>query len=246
MTDRHDLHRPTITSRRPTPMTFVFAPRSASPLWPPGRCALPGAAGGYRHRLPHRGRQPHPGATADSAAYRRLGRLVDTFGHRLSGSASLEATIDWILDLMKADGLRERARRAGHGAALGAGRGVGRAGEAARAPSSRCWASAAAWGRPRRDHRAGAGGDLASTSSSGGPRRPRGRSSCSTCRSPTTSPPGRSAPTARRPRPGSGAVACLIRSVASASIRSPHTGAMRYDSTAAQDPRRRAQRGGRR
>ena len=45
-------------------------------------------------------------ATADSAAYRRLGRMVDTFGHRLSGSASLEATIDWILDLMKADGLQ--------------------------------------------------------------------------------------------------------------------------------------------
>ena len=45
------------------------------------------------------------GATADSAAYRRLGRLVDSFGHRLSGSASLEAAIDWILDFMKADSL---------------------------------------------------------------------------------------------------------------------------------------------
>jgi carboxypeptidase Q len=33
-----------------------------------------------------------------------------------------------------------------------------------------------------------------------------------------------------------GAVACLIRSVASASIRSPHTGALRYDSTAARIP----------
>src|SRR5215217_1952056 len=44
-------------------------------------------------------------ATADSAAYRRLGRLVDTFGPRISGSASLEAAIDWILDLMKSDGL---------------------------------------------------------------------------------------------------------------------------------------------
>ena len=44
-------------------------------------------------------------AIADSSAYRRLGRLVDTFGPRLSGTASLEAAIDWILDLMKADGL---------------------------------------------------------------------------------------------------------------------------------------------
>ena len=48
-------------------------------------------------------------ATGDSAAYRRLGRLVDTFGPRLSDSASLEAAIDWVLDLMKADGL-ERVR----------------------------------------------------------------------------------------------------------------------------------------
>jgi hypothetical protein len=34
-------------------------------------------------------------ATRDSAAYARLGSLVDGFGHRLSGSASLEAAIDW-------------------------------------------------------------------------------------------------------------------------------------------------------
>src|SRR6185312_2429996 len=44
-------------------------------------------------------------ATGDSAAYQRLGKLVDTFGHRLSGSASLEAAIDWVLGEMKADGL---------------------------------------------------------------------------------------------------------------------------------------------
>src|SRR5258705_240978 len=44
-------------------------------------------------------------AIGDSSAYRRLGRLVDTFGSRLSGTASLEAAIDWILDAMKADGL---------------------------------------------------------------------------------------------------------------------------------------------
>jgi carboxypeptidase Q len=44
-------------------------------------------------------------ATRDSAAYRRLGELVDRFGHRLSGSASLEAAIDWILAQMRQDGL---------------------------------------------------------------------------------------------------------------------------------------------
>ena len=34
-------------------------------------------------------------ATGDSAAYARLGELVDRFGHRLAGSPSLEAAIDW-------------------------------------------------------------------------------------------------------------------------------------------------------
>lgn len=44
-------------------------------------------------------------ATSDSAAYDRLGRLVDGFGHRLSGSESLERAIDWVLAEMKKDGL---------------------------------------------------------------------------------------------------------------------------------------------
>jgi carboxypeptidase Q len=44
-------------------------------------------------------------ATRDSAAYRRLGELVDRFGHRMAGSASLEAAIDWILGEMRKDGL---------------------------------------------------------------------------------------------------------------------------------------------
>src|SRR5687768_9439099 len=44
-------------------------------------------------------------ATGDSAAHDRLALLVDTFGPRLSGSASLEAAIDWILREMKSDGL---------------------------------------------------------------------------------------------------------------------------------------------
>ncbi len=44
-------------------------------------------------------------ATSDSAAYRRLGELVDGFGSRFSGSASLERAIDWMLVEMKKDGL---------------------------------------------------------------------------------------------------------------------------------------------
>ena len=44
-------------------------------------------------------------ALADSAAYDRLTDLVDRFGHRHSGSVSLERALDWILEEMKADGL---------------------------------------------------------------------------------------------------------------------------------------------
>ncbi len=44
-------------------------------------------------------------ALSDSAAYRRLAVLVDRFGHRFSGSESLERAIDWILREMQADGL---------------------------------------------------------------------------------------------------------------------------------------------
>lgn len=46
-------------------------------------------------------------ATRDSAAWQRLALLVDTFGHRLSGSPSLEQAIDWMLQQMKQDGLEQ-------------------------------------------------------------------------------------------------------------------------------------------
>ena len=44
-------------------------------------------------------------ATRDSAAHKRLSLLADKFGHRFSGSASLENAIDWIMAEMKKDGL---------------------------------------------------------------------------------------------------------------------------------------------
>jgi len=44
-------------------------------------------------------------ALGDSAAYKRLTELVDRFGHRFSGSESLERALDWILAEMRADGL---------------------------------------------------------------------------------------------------------------------------------------------
>ena len=45
-------------------------------------------------------------ATANHDAYARLGELVDAFGHRITGSVALEQANDWILEQMKADGLQ--------------------------------------------------------------------------------------------------------------------------------------------
>jgi carboxypeptidase Q len=44
-------------------------------------------------------------AIGDSAAFARLTLLTDAFGHRFSGSESLERAIDWILAEMRADSL---------------------------------------------------------------------------------------------------------------------------------------------
>ena len=44
-------------------------------------------------------------ALADSAAWDRIAELTDRFGHRFSGSESLERAIDWILTEMAEDGL---------------------------------------------------------------------------------------------------------------------------------------------
>ena len=44
-------------------------------------------------------------ALSDSSGYNRLAALTDKFGHRLSGSKSLEDAISWILDQMRADKL---------------------------------------------------------------------------------------------------------------------------------------------
>ncbi len=44
-------------------------------------------------------------ALADSSAWERMAELTDRFGHRLSGSESLERALDWILEEMRRDGL---------------------------------------------------------------------------------------------------------------------------------------------
>ncbi|HEX6050813.1 MAG TPA: M28 family metallopeptidase [Gemmatimonadaceae bacterium] len=45
-------------------------------------------------------------ALSDSAAWNRLAELTERFGSRFSGSPSLERAIDWMLERMRADGLQ--------------------------------------------------------------------------------------------------------------------------------------------
>jgi carboxypeptidase Q len=174
-------------------------------------------------------------ATGDSAAYMRLGKLVDGFGHRLSGSASLEAAIDWILAEMKGDGL-ENVR-----------------GERVMVPHWVRGQESAELVRPRRARlqMLGLGGSIAT------PRRgitapvlvvtsfdelrdraaeARGKIVLfdvpfTTYRETVKYRVDGAAAAAK-----AGAVACLIRSVAAFSIRSPHTGVMHYDSTGTRIP----------
>lgn len=72
-----------------------------------GLCAAPAALRAQFDVEPHRSAATHliQSALRDSAAYKRLARLVDGFGHRMSGSESLERALDWIVDEMKRDGL---------------------------------------------------------------------------------------------------------------------------------------------
>lgn len=44
-------------------------------------------------------------ALRDSAAWNRIAELTDRFGHRFSGSESLERALDWMLERMRTDGL---------------------------------------------------------------------------------------------------------------------------------------------
>jgi carboxypeptidase Q len=174
-------------------------------------------------------------ATGDSAAYLRLGRLVDTFGPRLSGSSSLEAAIDWILTEMKRDGL-DNVR-----------------GEPVMVPHWERGAESATLLRPLRMQLAllGLGGSVATPA--------RGITAPVLVVSSFDDLQSRSAEargkivlfdvpfttyreTVRYRVQGAsaaarvGAVASLVRSIAPFSIRSPHTGVMRYDSSAPRIP----------
>ena len=66
--------------------------------------ALPAQSAADLARLRPAAQRITAAALADSQPHRRLAALVDGFGHRLSGSASLERAIDWILAEMQRDG----------------------------------------------------------------------------------------------------------------------------------------------
>jgi carboxypeptidase Q len=70
-------------------------------------CVAPVAARAQLDLEPHRASSAQliEAALRDSAAYKRLALLVDRFGHRMTGSASLERSLDWIVAEMRRDGL---------------------------------------------------------------------------------------------------------------------------------------------
>ena len=168
-------------------------------------------------------------ATRDSAAYARLGLLVDRFGHRLSGSASLEAAIDWVLAEMKRDGLQNVR------------------GEPVMVANWVRGRESVELVRPRRGtlRMLGLGGSVGTPP--GGITAPvlvvssfdelERRKTEAKGRIVVFDPPFTNYPETRRYRTEgavaaarAGAVASLIRSVATFSIRSPHTGRVSYDS----------------
>lgn len=167
---------------------------------------------------------------ADSFAYNRTAKLTDTFGHRLSGSPSLERAIDWILAEMRADGFQNV-----RGERVMVPRWV-RGNESATLLSP----------RPYKLHMIGLGRSVGTTRA--GITAPvivvtsydelRARAAEVKGRVVLFNVPftgygqtvryrGAGADSAAK----LGAVAMLIRSVASGSMQNPHTGAMNYDST---------------
>jgi carboxypeptidase Q len=81
------------------------------PLWVSLLCIAPGPPplGAQRPSIPEETREAAQrlveAALSSPVAWDRLAELVDTFGPRLSGTESLEASLNWILERMEEDGL---------------------------------------------------------------------------------------------------------------------------------------------
>ena len=181
-------------------------------------------------------------AMADSSGYERLATLTDRFGHRLSGSKALEDAITWILDQMNRDKLANVR------------------GEPVMVPHWVRGAESATLISPRSAplHMLGLGMSVGTpTTGITAPvlvvgsfdelqRRAaeaKGKIVLFDYPFPASAAPMagyREAVAYRGGAPAAaakvGAVAALIRSVASFSIQSPHTGSTRYDSTVARIP----------
>jgi carboxypeptidase Q len=181
-------------------------------------------------------------ALADSAGYDRLATLTDKFGHRLSGSKALEDAITWILGQMRGDNLANVR------------------GEPVMVPHWVRGAESATLVSPRSAplHMLGLGNSVGTAAN--GITAPvlvvgsfeelerraadaKGKIVLFDYAFPGNVAPMegyRQAVAYRGGAPAAaakvGAVAALIRSVASFSIQSPHTGATRYDSTIATIP----------
>jgi carboxypeptidase Q len=181
-------------------------------------------------------------ALSDSFAYNRLATLTDRFGHRLSGSKALEDAISWILSEMRADNLAnvrgepvmvphwvrgdESATLVSPRSAplhmLGLGMSVG-------TPPNGITAPVLVVGSfEELQRRAGeAKGKIVLFDHAF----PSGVGGLEGYRQAVAYRGGAPAAAAKV-----GAVATLIRSIASFSIQSPHTGSTRYDSTVARIP----------
>lgn len=174
-------------------------------------------------------------ATADSSAWNRLAELTDRFGHRLSGSASLERAIDWIIAEMKKDGLQNV-----RGEQVMVPKWV-RGEESARLISPReTPLNMIGLGRSVGTPPAGITADVMVVTSfadlTARAAEAKGKMVLFdvpfTTYGATVAYRGRGASEAAK----AGAVAALIRSVSSESMQNPHTGAMSYDTTVAKIP----------
>src|SRR5690554_3079897 len=87
------------------PMPAGTAPSDAAPVDAPTSETTAPPAPTLDQKYIDAARKLSGTAESDTRAWDRLAFISDTFGHRLSGSESLEKTIDWSLEIMAADGL---------------------------------------------------------------------------------------------------------------------------------------------
>ncbi len=174
-------------------------------------------------------------ALADSAAWNRIAELTERFGPRFSGTPALEQAIDWIIERMKADGL-DNVR-----------------GEPVMVPRWVRGSESAEMVQPRRQNlpMLGLGGSIA-TPAAGVTAEVMVVSSFDDLKARSSEARGKivlfNVPfttygqTVQYRTNGAieaaraGAVASLVRSVTPYSMRTPHTGGMRYDSTVRRIP----------